>query len=90
MIRYIDEHKDQFGVVATCRVLRPAVRGFLTARGYRAAKARPPSARALKDELPVPEIARLHVENYGVDGVRKMHALMRRQGWETGVTRPRG
>lgn len=84
MIRFIDEHKDQFGVEAICRVLRPAVRGFITARGYRAAKARPPSARSLKDELLVPEIARLHAENYGVYGVRKMHALMRRQGWELG------
>ena len=84
MIRFIDEHKDQFGVEAICRVLRPAVRGFITARGYRAAKARPPSARSLKDELLVPEIARLHAENYGVYGVRKMHALMRRQGWEIG------
>ena len=59
MIRYIDGHKDQFGVEAICRVLRPAVRGFITARGYRAAKTRPPSARALKDELLVPEILRL-------------------------------
>ena len=84
MIRYIDEHKDQFGVEAICRVLRPAVRGFITSRGYRAAKTRPPSARSLKDELLVPEILRLHGENYGVYGVRKMHALMRRQGWEVG------
>jgi transposase InsO family protein len=65
-------------------VLRPAVRGFITSRGYRAAKTRPPSARALKDELLVPEIARLHEENYGVYGVRKMHALMRRRGWDIG------
>ena len=27
---------------------------------------------------------RLHAENYGVYGVRKMHALMRRQGWAIG------
>lgn len=27
---------------------------------------------------------RLHAENYGVYGVRKMHALMRRQGWLIG------
>lgn len=63
---------------------RPAVRGFITARGYRAGKTRPPSARTLKDELLVPEIARLHAENYGVYGVRKMHALMRRPGWDIG------
>jgi transposase InsO family protein len=43
-----------------------------------------PSVRQLKDELLVPEVARLHAENYGVYGRRKMHALMRRQGWEIG------
>lgn len=40
--------------------------------------------RALRDDLLVPEIARLHAENYGVYGIRKMHALMRRQGWGIG------
>jgi transposase InsO family protein len=88
MIRYIDEHKDRFGVEAICRVLgrgdRPAVRGFITARGYRAAKTRLPSARQLRDEMLVGEVARLHAENYGVYGRRKMHALMRRQGWDVG------
>ena len=84
MIRFIDMHRDQFGVELICRVLKDAVRGFLTSRGYRAAKARPASARQLKDELLVPEVVRLHAENYGVYGVRKMHALMRRQGWDLG------
>lgn len=65
-------------------MLRPAARGFLTSRGYRAAKTRTPSARQLRDELLVPKVARLHVENYGVYGRRKMHALMRRQGWDIG------
>lgn len=84
MIRFIDEHRDQFGVEFLCRVLRDAVPGFLTSRGYRAAKTRVPSARQLKDELLVPEIQRLHEENYGVYGVRKMHALLRREGWDIG------
>lgn len=84
MIRFIDDYRDRFGVEFICRVLRPAVQGFLTSRGYRAAKVRPPSARELRDELLVPEIARLHGEHYGVYGRRKMHALMRRQGWDVG------
>jgi len=84
MIAFIDQMKGRFGVELLCRVLRPAVRGFLSARGYRAAKARLPSVRHLRDELLVPEIARLHAENYGVYGRRKMHALMRRQGWQIG------
>ncbi|MCZ4299970.1 IS3 family transposase [Microbacterium oxydans] len=84
MIRFITEHRDRFGVELICQVLRPAVRGFLTSRGYRAAVTRAPSARQMRDDLLVSEITRLHAENYGVYGRRKMHALMRRQGWEIG------
>ena len=84
MIRFVDEHRDQFGVELICRVLTGVVRGFFTARGYRAAKARPVSDRQVRDRVLVPEVARLHAENYGVYGVRKMHALLHRQGWEVG------
>jgi transposase InsO family protein len=84
MIRFIDQMKNLFGVEAICRVLRLAVRGFLTSRGYRAAKTRIPSARQLRDDLLIPELARLHAENYGVYGRRKMHGLLRRQGWVIG------
>lgn len=59
------------------------MQGFLTSRGYRVA-GRAPSARQLRDDLLVLEVARLHAENYGVYGRRKMHALMRRQGWDIG------
>ncbi|MEV7764487.1 IS3 family transposase [Microbacterium sp. NPDC089180] len=64
--------------------MRSAVQGFLTSRGYRAAIARTWSARRLRDELLVPEVARLHAENYGIYGRQKMHALTRRQGWAIG------
>ncbi|MDR6200729.1 hypothetical protein QE374_002638 [Microbacterium sp. SORGH_AS428] len=60
MIRFINEHRDRFGVELICRVLRPAVQGFLTSRGYRAAVGRAPSARQLRDDLLVPEVARLY------------------------------
>ncbi|MFD1713386.1 hypothetical protein ACFSBZ_02775 [Amnibacterium flavum] len=33
---------------------------------------RSPSARQLRDDVPVPEIARLHVQNFGVYGSPKM------------------
>lgn len=65
-------------------MLKDAVPGFITSRGYRAAKTRVPSARRLTDELLVPEIQRLHEENYGVYGVRKIHALLRQEGWDLG------
>jgi len=84
MIRFIDMFRERFGVEGICRTLGATECGFLTARGYRAARSRPPSARRLRDDLLVPEIVRLHAENYGVYGVRKMHALMGRQGWQIG------
>ncbi|HWB38078.1 MAG TPA: IS3 family transposase [Rugosimonospora sp.] len=84
MIRFVDEHKDRFGVEPICRVIGATEGGFLSARGYRAAKTRPPSARALRDELLGEQIRRIHAENYSVYGVRKMHAAMRRAGWMAG------
>ncbi|WP_185194548.1 IS3 family transposase [Micrococcus luteus] len=60
---------------------------------YRAAKTRPASTRALRDEILFKEIRRVHAENYCVYGVRKMHHAMRRAGWEIGrdqVRRPGG
>lgn len=84
MIRFIDVMKDRFGVELVCRTMRAAEVGFVTAHGYRAAKSRPASARALSDQLIGGEIARLHAENYGVYGVRKMYRLLRRQRWEIG------
>jgi len=84
MIRFIQERRDRFGVELICRVMRQAEVGFLTARGYRAAVTRPASARTLRDELLLPELVRLHAENYGVYGRRKMHDLLGRQGWDVG------
>ncbi|WP_115644376.1 IS3 family transposase [Leifsonia aquatica] len=84
MIRFINAHRDRFGVELIWRVLRPAVQGFFTSRSYHDTAGRAPSARQLKDELLAPEVATLHAENYGVYGHRKMHALMRQQGWEIG------
>lgn len=84
MIRYIDEHKERFGVELICRTLAATEGGFITSRGYRAAKARVRSARGLKDDLMIPEIQRIHAANYGVYGVRKMWHALRREGWDIG------
>ncbi|WP_369411245.1 IS3 family transposase [Leucobacter edaphi] len=81
MIRFIEEHRDRYGVEFLCRALRAAVRGFLTSRGYRAVKARSASAAQLRDELLMPEIQQLHAKHYGVYGRLKMHALLKREGW---------
>lgn len=60
------------------------VEGFLSSRGYYAAKKRKPSNRQLRDEILIEEIKKIHAENYGVYGVRKMHRAMRRAGWDIG------
>ena len=84
MISYIDAYKDQFGVEAICRVLKQADRGFITSRGYRKATTRVPSARALSDSLLIPEIQRVHAENFSVYGIRKMWHAMNREGFHIG------
>ncbi|MBN6754370.1 IS3 family transposase [Kocuria palustris] len=84
MIRFIDMNRDDFGVEAICRVMRETECGFITSRAYRAAKTRPASARALRDQSLIPEIQRVHAQNYGVYGARKMWHAMRRAGWDLG------
>jgi putative transposase len=84
MIRFIDEHKDRFGVEPICRVLSDTAAGFLSVSGYYAAKTRPRSARAVRDEQLKALIADEHQLNYGVYGVRKMHAALRRRGEQVG------
>ena len=88
MIRYIDEHKDRFGVEGICRVLGEQLEcGFMTASGYWAAKRRQPAARTLSDRELMPIIERLHEANYGVYGVRKMWWLLNREGHQVGRDR---
>jgi len=58
--------------------------GFITSRGYRASKNRKGSARSARDEILIEEVQRIHQENYGVYGVRKMWHAMRHVGREVG------
>ncbi len=73
LVDYIDQHRDQFGVEPICTVLRKA--GMpIAPSSYYAAKTRPPSTRAVADEGHLQVIRQVHADNYGVYGVRKMHA----------------
>jgi HTH-like domain/Integrase core domain len=88
MIRYIDEHKDRFGVEGICRTLGEQLAcGFLTASGYWAGKRRPPAQRTLSDRALTVVIEQQHAANYGVYGVRKMWWLLTRQGHQVGRDR---
>jgi transposase InsO family protein len=55
--------------------------------GYYATKSRPPSARAVADAKMCEQITAVHEANYGVYGVRKMHAALRRDGVSIGRDR---
>ena len=70
--------------MSICRVLGARGRGFITARGYRAAKARPSSVRSRRDAMLIPVVKELHQANDGVYGVAKMWHAMTRAGWEVG------
>ena len=59
MIDFVDNHRDRFGVEPILRVL--AAHGVKVAPStYYAAKTRPPSARALRDEEVLAHIVRVH------------------------------
>ena len=61
-----------------------AIRGFLTPRGYRAVRTRPPSDREARDEQLIADLRSVRQQNHSVYGVNKMHRAMRRRGWQVG------
>ena len=79
LVDYIDQHREEFGVEPICTVLRQAGMPIAPSTYY-AAKTRPPSARAVADEQRLEVIRQVHADNYGVYGVRKMHAELNRRG----------
>jgi putative transposase len=74
MIRYIDEHRDRYGVEPICEVLP------IAPSTYRGARARTPSTRWLRDTELKTEIARVHEANFGVYGARKVWRQLNREG----------
>jgi len=78
-VRFIDGHKGRFGVAPICRVLTE--HGIKIAPStYYDARSRPESKRGLRDEDLKIEIARVHGENYGVYGPRKVWLQLNREG----------
>ena len=74
----VERYKDVFGVEPICTTLTSADVPIAASTFY-AARTRPPSARAVRDEDLKPIIARVHEENYGVYGIRKVHAALGRE-----------
>jgi transposase InsO family protein len=74
MIRYIDEHRDEFGVEPICEQLP------IAPSTYHAAKKNPLSPRVLRDAELEGEIRRVFDDNFGVYGARKVWRQLNREG----------
>ena len=84
MIAFIDDHREANGVEPICKVLPIAPSTYHD----HAAKRRDPtrmSARARRDNVLKPEIARVFAENFDVYGARKVWRQLAREGF--GVAR---
>jgi putative transposase len=78
-VSYIDRFKAQFGVEPICRVLSGS--GVKIAPStYYAARGRPRSLRAARDEVLLARIEQVHASNYGVYGARKVWHQLHRDG----------
>jgi putative transposase len=72
--RYVDAHRDRFGVEPICRVLDVSASAYYQRRrGQR-------SDRAVEDERLLEVIRRVHKQNYEAYGYRRMWKALRRAG----------
>lgn len=79
LVDNIDQHREKFGVEPICEVLTHAGTKIAPST-FHAAKTRGPSARHFSDAQTTEVIERVHAQNYGVYGIRKVHAELHRQG----------
>lgn len=79
MIAYIDDHRDRFGVEPICKVLPIAPSVYYEHRARRADPTQCPP-RLRKDMALSPEVSRVHRENLGVYGARKVWLQLLREG----------
>ena len=79
LVDYIDEYRAKHGVEPICDVLSEAGTQIAPSTYY-AVKTRAPSARSVSDAATTEVLTKVHADNYGVYGMRKMHAELNRQG----------
>ena len=79
MIAFIDDHRVQYGVEPICKVLPIAPSTYHAHAAVRRAPERA-SPRERRDASLRTEIGRVHAENFGVYGVRKVWHQLRREG----------
>ncbi len=78
---FIDQHRGRFGVESICKVLPIAPSTYFA----HAARRRNPdlrSDRAKRDAALTPEVERVHRENFGVYGVRKVWRQLLREDFD--------
>ena len=78
MVRFIEENRDEFGVEPICSTLEVAP------STYYAARSRPLSARAVRDQLMMVILMALWVKNWKVYGADKLWKAARRAGHDIG------
>jgi len=81
MIRFIDDHREIYGVEPICRVLQIAPSTWYDHQ----AKRRNPALRSdrdLMDEALKPEIQRVFDKNHQLYGIRKVWRALRREGYD--------
>jgi putative transposase len=74
MTRFIDAHRERFGVEPICRQLQVAP------ASYYAARRRPHSARRVRDEALKVKLRHVHAAHFGVYGARKLWRQLQREG----------
>ncbi len=72
----VDELRAEHGVESTCRILQVAPSTYYAVK----ARERNPSPRALRDRELRERIRKVHEQNYGVYGARKVWWALRREG----------
>jgi len=80
-VEFVDSQRKTHGVQPVLRVLE-GTPAEIAPSTYYAAKTRPESARAASDRVLAVQIERVHEDNYGVYGARKIWAELNRQGVE--------
>jgi putative transposase len=78
-VRFIAGHKARFGVEPICRVLTEHGCPIAPSTYYDAVR-RLPSARARRDKQLRAAISRIHQDNYGIYGARKVWLALNREG----------
>ncbi|MZE46425.1 IS3 family transposase, partial [Streptomyces sp. SID5477] len=79
LVAFIDAHRQVFGVEPICRVLTSHGLKIATSTYY-AARNRTPSDRSVRDRELKTQISRVHTDNFGVYGARKVWRQLHREG----------